>query len=75
MKIPLADLKAQYSTIKDEIDEAIHRVLQQGQFILGQRSNPLKKRWLPTAAHSSLWVLPLGQMPASRPPCLRNQTR
>lgn len=35
MKIPLTDLKAQYSTIKDEIDEAIHRVLEQGQFILG----------------------------------------
>jgi len=35
LKIPLTDLKAQYSTIKDEIDAAIHRVLQQGQFILG----------------------------------------
>jgi len=35
MTIPLTDLNAQYSTIKDEIDEAIHRVLQQGQFILG----------------------------------------
>ena len=35
MKIPLTDLKAQYTSIRDEIDEAIHRVLQQGQFILG----------------------------------------
>ena len=35
MKIPLTDLKAQYITIKDEIDEAIRRVFQQGQFILG----------------------------------------
>ena len=35
MKIPLVDLKAQYESIKEEIDAAIQRVLQQGQFILG----------------------------------------
>ncbi len=35
MKIPLTDLKAQYSSIKDEIDSAIQRVIQSGQFILG----------------------------------------
>jgi dTDP-4-amino-4,6-dideoxygalactose transaminase len=35
MKIPLVDLKAQYNSIKDEIDAAIQRVLQNGQFILG----------------------------------------
>jgi len=33
--IPLVDLKAQYNSIKDEIDAAIQRVLQNGQFILG----------------------------------------
>ena len=35
MTIPLVDLKAQYISIKDEIDSAIQRVLQNGQFILG----------------------------------------
>jgi dTDP-4-amino-4,6-dideoxygalactose transaminase len=35
MKIPLTDLKAQYGSIKDEIDSAIQRVIQSGQFILG----------------------------------------
>jgi dTDP-4-amino-4,6-dideoxygalactose transaminase len=35
MTIPLVDLKAQYNSIKDEIDSAIQRVLQNGQFILG----------------------------------------
>ncbi len=35
MNIPLVDLKAQYDSIKDEIDSAIGRVLRQGQFILG----------------------------------------
>ena len=35
MTITLVDLKAQYDSIKDEIDNAIHRVVEQGQFILG----------------------------------------
>ncbi len=35
MKTPLVDLKAQFNSIKDEINEAIQRVLQSGQFILG----------------------------------------
>jgi dTDP-4-amino-4,6-dideoxygalactose transaminase len=35
MNIPLVDLQAQYSSIKEEIDAAIHRVVQSGQFILG----------------------------------------
>ena len=35
MNIPLVDLKAQYNSIKDEIDEAIYRVVEDGQFILG----------------------------------------
>jgi dTDP-4-amino-4,6-dideoxygalactose transaminase len=33
--IPLVDLKAQYRGIKPEIDEAIARVLESGQFVLG----------------------------------------
>ncbi|MBI4116026.1 MAG: DegT/DnrJ/EryC1/StrS family aminotransferase [Candidatus Omnitrophica bacterium] len=36
MKIPLADLKAQYESIKPEIDAAIQRVLESSQFILGK---------------------------------------
>jgi dTDP-4-amino-4,6-dideoxygalactose transaminase len=35
LTIPLVDLKAQYYSIKDEIDSAIQRVIQSGQFILG----------------------------------------
>ena len=35
MNIPLADLVAQYDSIRDEIDAAVHRVLQSGQYILG----------------------------------------
>lgn len=35
MRIPLVDLRAQYGSIKDEIDAAIYRVLEHGQFILG----------------------------------------
>jgi len=36
MRIPLVDLKAQYLSIKDEIDEAIGRVLNNCNFILGE---------------------------------------
>jgi dTDP-4-amino-4,6-dideoxygalactose transaminase len=35
MNIPLVDLKAQYSSIKEEIDEAVRRVVEGGMFILG----------------------------------------
>jgi len=33
--IPLLDLRAQYHSIKPEIDAAIARVLESGQFVLG----------------------------------------
>jgi dTDP-4-amino-4,6-dideoxygalactose transaminase len=35
LKIPLVDLKAQYEAVREEVDAAVHRVLQQGQYILG----------------------------------------
>lgn len=35
MKVPLVDLKAQYHSLKREIDEAIQRVIASGQYILG----------------------------------------
>lgn len=35
MKIPLIDLVVHYRAIRTEIDEAIHQVLESGQFILG----------------------------------------
>lgn len=35
MKIPLIDLVAQYHDIRGEIDQAIHKVLESGTFILG----------------------------------------
>jgi dTDP-4-amino-4,6-dideoxygalactose transaminase len=36
MKIPLLDLKEQYGSIKGEIDEAIKRVVDSSNFILGE---------------------------------------
>src|SRR5437667_10417316 len=35
VKIPLLDLKAQYHSLKPEIDAAISRVLESSQFVLG----------------------------------------
>lgn len=43
MPIPLTDLKAQYSSIKEEIDTAISRVIKQGQFILGPEVEALEE--------------------------------
>ncbi len=37
MDIPLVDLKAQYNSIKEEIDQAIRKVVEQGEFILGSQ--------------------------------------
>jgi dTDP-4-amino-4,6-dideoxygalactose transaminase len=34
-QIPMLDLRAEYLEIKNEIDEAVHRVLESGHFILG----------------------------------------
>lgn len=39
MKIPLVDLKAQYDSLKNEIDAAINRVVKDTQFILGPEVN------------------------------------
>jgi dTDP-4-amino-4,6-dideoxygalactose transaminase len=36
LQIPMLDLQAEYHEIKDEIDEAVHRVLESGHFILGE---------------------------------------
>jgi len=43
MGIPLLDLKAQYLTIKDEIDEAILGVLESAKFILGPQMQALEE--------------------------------
>ena len=43
MKIPLVDLKAQYSSIKGEIDAATRKVMESGQFILGEEVESLEK--------------------------------
>ncbi len=42
MSIPLVDLKAQYNSIKQEIDEATHRVIETAQFILGPETTALE---------------------------------
>ncbi len=42
-QIPLVDLRAEYASIRSEIDEAIHRVLPQGRFILGPEVESLEQ--------------------------------
>lgn len=41
--VPLLDLKAQYATIKDEIDEAVQRVVEAQYFILGPEVTALEE--------------------------------
>lgn len=43
MKVPLLDLKAQYSSIKKELDEALIRVAESQHFILGPEVDSLEK--------------------------------
>ena len=47
MKIPLVDLKAQYSSIKEEIERAIQKVIESRQFILGEEVEALEKEITP----------------------------
>jgi dTDP-4-amino-4,6-dideoxygalactose transaminase len=41
--VPVLNLKAQYETIRDRIDAAIHQVLESGQFILGPNVSVLEE--------------------------------
>ncbi len=45
VKVPYLDLKAQYQSIKPEIDAAISRVLESSQFILGSEVAELEKEF------------------------------
>ena len=43
MKVPLLDLKAQYLSIQDEVQEAIHKVLESQRFVLGPEVEGLEE--------------------------------
>ena len=45
MNIPLVDLKAQYQSIKREVDDAISRVLDASQFILGKEVDSFEEEF------------------------------
>jgi dTDP-4-amino-4,6-dideoxygalactose transaminase len=44
MAVPLVDLKAQYATIKDEVNKAIQDVLESQVFILGAKVKELEEK-------------------------------
>ena len=44
MKQPLIDLKIQYQNIKKEIDDAVHKVLDRSDFILGKEVKELERQ-------------------------------
>ena len=43
--IPFVDLKAQYNSIKDEINEAVLKVLESAQFVLGDEVKTLEQEF------------------------------
>lgn len=43
--VPLCDLKAQYLSIKDEIDSAIARVLSKGNYVMGEEVEAFEEEW------------------------------
>ncbi len=47
MRVPLLDLKAQYATIRQEVREAVDRVLESQQFILGAEVTALEEAVAP----------------------------
>ena len=44
MKIPLVDLKANYLSIKEEVDQAIQRVIDNSSFIMGKDVEEFDKK-------------------------------
>jgi len=45
MNIPLVDLKAQYQSIKPEVDLAISRVLSKGNYVMGEEVEAFEEGW------------------------------
>lgn len=45
MKVPLIDLKAQYLSLKPEIDEAVSRVLSKGNYVMGEEVEQFEQEW------------------------------
>jgi len=56
MTVPMNDLRAQYLSIKDEVDEAIRRVLSNGVFEMGEELEAFEEEFVvdPTAEEKSL---------------------
>ncbi|MDQ1331904.1 MAG: hypothetical protein QG578_2174, partial [Thermodesulfobacteriota bacterium] len=44
-QIPFLDLKAVYSELKEDLDEAYRRVMESGQYVLGQEVEAFEKEF------------------------------
>ena len=45
MQVPLLDLKAQHASIRDELDAAIARVMERGQFVMAEEVEAFEEEW------------------------------
>jgi dTDP-4-amino-4,6-dideoxygalactose transaminase len=50
--IPFLDLRSQYHNIKDDVDQAINRVLESGQFVLGEEVDAFEREFAAVAGAS-----------------------
>ena len=46
MNIPLVDLRIQYQSIRSEIDQAVSKTLERGDFILGEDVSGFERNFL-----------------------------
>ena len=54
MNIPFVDLKAQYQSIKAQVDKALLDAVAKGDFILGEQVSLFEKEWAAFSAVSML---------------------
>ena len=45
IKVPLLDLRAQYASVKDEVDEAVAHVLERGNYVMGREVEAFEAEW------------------------------
>jgi hypothetical protein len=64
MQVPLLDLKAQYKSLKKELDEAVIKVAESQYFILGPEVEGMENDFNKYLNVNIPWVFPPVQMPS-----------
>ena len=62
MKVPLLDLKAQYETIKDDVQAVTKQIFEEQRFILGPEVEKLERKSPTIAIAHMRWAFPRERM-------------